>query len=1246
MFSTVRPVGIVLLLSAALSGCFGDDVSVAPPPTTPASPPVVTGAISTGNTQVRVSFSKPMSASVEEAGNYSVVQENVNGETGYLTVLSAEFANATRTAVMLTTLSQNEVTYRVTVVGVTDRQGREIEVTPITGLGYVSANSAVFAGSPASGSGIVDSDGDGLADNDEQRGWLVRTYNTSGDEDIREVSSDPLNPDTDEDGLSDSQERNLGTNPRNRDSDADGLADAHEFNGLFSNPNRQDSDGDGISDGSEVSFFKTSPLLSDTDGDQITDGDEVILANRNARLADLPQPVIRVESLGLELDVRLEKTDEEGATTSEDISVSSTLSQSDSRTRSKTSEVNDKVSAGVTVKQGYELNTIKPSFKLSGSVEVSAGYEHSWSSSWSDESTKATQEEYNKSLASSQEVSQGTSVTRTVQDARISTLVYLSTAGDVAFTLKDLQITALVDDVRNPGNYVPVATLVPADTTDNQFNLGPLRGEVGPLIFSAKDIFPGQVERLMESPSGVIFKIANYNIEDESGRNFAFSSQEVIDRTVSLSLDFGGEPATEYYRVASSFGQPVGRLASKLAVQAGISESELRYYYGLLDSDTTSPLAFDPAGKNIGVVFHDVMQDVLGLKHYAAGNDTQNEAERFNSYATTVDASGIERITRIRQSEGNPETQSGWTILTPTGLIMGGALSFGSGDLKADDQQLFSGTGISMAYVQDRDSDRIPARLEALHSCSDNEANSDGDSLSDYFEVFGEPRLPSGARENPANVWTIELVKGTNYEAFSSCNSDDTDFDGLTDDQEYSNEAIAGTPESFYRTDPKKRDTDGDGLTDFEEIHGYLVFLKDVGSSLLPADTTRDHEICEPTAAPAPSPYPDLRPVLCKTDPLDRDSDGDGVSDGGELPLFANPTIDDISNLEDLDGDGLKGFEENNGWPVTATIISPLIIPGQNVEVTGTCSLNAADLQDCITLFGGLLPDSDPTNPDTDGDLLLDGLERENGTHPRVSDTDSDGRSDEEELFGGAAGIETDPLHWDTDRDKLGDQAELDGWTVRVVGQDPLDVVSDPLIADADSDLLLDGAERTAGTNPEVANTDQDKYAFSDFDERKLKLNPLDGSDVCVGVKFSIGDEVADDSKVAFSVIIKDPDFPDANNEKWLYSKVRHPDDYGPFYFKLDASRKMKIFLNQPEVLVAGTWRKVTVGSSEHTSTYDVDNFSLETQTKSGSHSFGKEQFDSAIQSKLNVSWNISVLMPENADSANGVDCPSPDRQY
>lgn len=120
----------------------------------------------------------------------------------------------------------------------------------------------------------VDSDGDGLSDQDE-----VGIYGT-----------DPNLADTDGDGLSDGDEVILfGTNPNSVDSDQDGLSDAAEINTHGTNPNLADSDQDGLSDPQEINTYGTNPNQADTDQDGLNDHSEVTVHGTDPKNADTDQ---------------------------------------------------------------------------------------------------------------------------------------------------------------------------------------------------------------------------------------------------------------------------------------------------------------------------------------------------------------------------------------------------------------------------------------------------------------------------------------------------------------------------------------------------------------------------------------------------------------------------------------------------------------------------------------------------------------------------------------------------------------------------------------------------------------------------------------------------------------------------------------------------------------------------------------------------------------------------------------------
>lgn len=125
----------------------------------------------------------------------------------------------------------------------------------------------------------IDSDGDQLDDRLETHGWA--------DTDGTRFTTAPKNADTDGDGLLDGAEAGervddradqptfaLYSNPLSPDSDDDGLPDVDEADQSL-DPFKPDTDGDGLLDLIELDLVGTAPDLADTDGDGFDDGFEV-----------------------------------------------------------------------------------------------------------------------------------------------------------------------------------------------------------------------------------------------------------------------------------------------------------------------------------------------------------------------------------------------------------------------------------------------------------------------------------------------------------------------------------------------------------------------------------------------------------------------------------------------------------------------------------------------------------------------------------------------------------------------------------------------------------------------------------------------------------------------------------------------------------------------------------------------------------------------------------------------------------
>jgi hypothetical protein len=128
-------------------------------------------------------------------------------------------------------------------------------------------------------------------------GTLLSTDTNRAKREIKEKTCAPNNNDTDGDGMSDGWENKYNgtkvkgkyqldpTNPSDRDEDADGdgLSNSREYwnfleYGESTNPLEIDTDSDGLSDYEEVVVYSSmhpNPTKKDTDGDGLTDGEEV-----------------------------------------------------------------------------------------------------------------------------------------------------------------------------------------------------------------------------------------------------------------------------------------------------------------------------------------------------------------------------------------------------------------------------------------------------------------------------------------------------------------------------------------------------------------------------------------------------------------------------------------------------------------------------------------------------------------------------------------------------------------------------------------------------------------------------------------------------------------------------------------------------------------------------------------------------------------------------------------------------------
>ncbi|MGB7874521.1 MAG: hypothetical protein WBL25_09065 [Anaerolineales bacterium] len=257
----------------------------------------------------------------------------------------------------------------------------------------------------------------------------------------------------------------------------------------------------------------------------------------------------------------------------------------------------------------------------------------------------------------------------------------------------------------------------------------------------------------------------------------------------------------------------------------------------------------------------------------------------------------------------------------------------------------------------DRDGDSLNNKEECESGTDPNSMDTDVDGLPDKWELDNklDPLNNNGAEGAVGDPDGDGLNNWQEHERGTKPNKEDSDGDTLNDNDEI----------AVHHTNPTVSDSDGDGLPDGWEVE-YGFNPNDAGGEN------------------GGSGDPDLDGLSNKeewkarTDPRNRDTDGDGTDDRQEINNDTDPT-----NWEDgdLDSDGLTNGEE--------------IEIGTNPL---TQDSDGDGLPDGWELENGLQPympqGQDGADGDPDHDMVTNILEYEYRSNPHNSDTDQDSLPD------------------------------------------------------------------------------------------------------------------------------------------------------------------------------------------------------------------------------------------------------------
>lgn len=691
-----------------------------------------------------------------------------------------------------------------------------------------------------------DDDGDGLQNSEEINGWQITIdaggYGLDATDfiEVRQVTSDPNQVDTDSDGLTDGEEYILGTDPNSTDTDRDGLSDLEEQR-WNTNARTADSDGDARDpDGTRIpdaAFFDgaeiedgTAPDSADTDGDGLSDYDE-FGQNRDPVIAEIARADIQING-NISITMNVEYSETVGQTTQYGSTFTTSQTTSQSRSDTESTAITHAASKGG---EGFfdDLEFSKEgAIKFFGGKLLELGrstacewgetgnvnalglvkfnpeelpVEVPYLTDYIEERASISRNIFNPVADSfglcdepTPETTNTTSTTLTSSSSRTATEEYSryqtdslektesSSSGTVSL---GISVTNLGEETFTLSD--PELTMMQWQNNPSS-DADPGSGAFQTLATLTAD---GTTEIVLSPGESKTIQLANHDVNTEYVKAFLARPQAIF--FAPANFNYTDENGVDFrYIQQESFNR-----TATVVVDDGVTAVKRFQVATSVDRTETG----DYAGLKTGKLFSDILLDE-GITHSVATvqrkDDNENtvsveELESINSYGTVVPVTLPDPFTG-NGIVGDPQRR--WVVYMSDDE---------DNELTTDFNELLINPGdeLRLVYIRDDDGDGLFQREENLYGTSDDPNDSyatdfDEDGLTDAFEVKTGWNVSIDYLDSNSNAQVFE------YHVTSSPVFADADEDGLNDLQE-----------KDLGTDPFNHDTDGDGVADGCEVN-------------------------------------------------------------------------------------------------------------------------------------------------------------------------------------------------------------------------------------------------------------------------------------------------------------------------------------------------------------------------------------------------------------------------------------------
>ena len=499
-----------------------------------------------------------------------------------------------------------------------------------------------------------------------------------------------------------------------------------------------DADKDGLTDWEELYKYFTDPSNPDTDGDGWSDGYEVhgmyeeSTNTFNPLIADVP--ALEVQFFGkpqFSYTYAVSSTKNETISITNNEGVTGSSSSTSSSTKSRNETHGWGVKLGVAEKWGstMEISTSQEA-SYSGSVTngdtytYSASTSASWSKSWSNGRSTAS---------SSGKTINGGKVTMQVKFRNPSNISY--TVNTVTLAVNNLPVgSAEVSPVASV-TRTDVGT-IPAGTTTSAFII-------------SFDLGIDGFEKVMKWSSGLSVEVSGYTISIQKqgfmSNDFTEALTKVKALTSALYIDWGNmsgrKPVTYNIAVKNQYNK------NSTSINDLYTKTTLEYVLQkILHMDEGSSGGYVLSSEGY-------IKSIYGVENAATAKD----GAWYLCHKYTSD--GGLRKAKVYGPYESTDDKLHW---------------------KPSDITISAGDELSLIYSTDQDNDGVPLNEELIYGTDDTKADTDGDGLTDYEEIYGWYKSHLDSRYSDATrVYTNPI-------------NTDTDGDDLLD----------------YSADSAKRDTD------------------------------------------------------------------------------------------------------------------------------------------------------------------------------------------------------------------------------------------------------------------------------------------------------------------------------------------------------------------------------------------------------------------------------------------------------